>query len=280
MLHIITDGAADLPAEWQETYQIHVVPINIQFDNQTFLQGVDIDDESFYRRIEESGVIPKTSQPSPAQFKAFYEKIARPGDTILSIHVGSKLSGTMDSAIAAARELRDKIHVVPFDSMAGSAAIGWMCREARLLSRRGASLEAILSRLEVSRRKLQVVLALDSLKYARMSGRVNLMQAALASMLRVKPIIMLQDGMLNTVDKARTHTAALQKILSMAEERLGNTRVNLSVVHARNTQAAAKLLDEARQRFNLAAANVLDLSISVAVHLGPGTVGIVLYPDS
>ena len=102
MLRIVTDGAADIPDEWQEKYEFGVCPINIQFGDKTYVQGTELDNEGFYKLVEETGKIPKTSQPSPHQFTELYKKIAQPGDTILSIHVTSKLSGTFASAESAA----------------------------------------------------------------------------------------------------------------------------------------------------------------------------------
>jgi DegV family protein with EDD domain len=147
MLQIVTDGAADMPAGWEKEYDIQVIPINIQFGERTYLQGVDLSNEDFYRLVEESGKIPKTSQPSPFQFKEFYESVAKAGDTILSVHVTSKLSGTFESAVTAARELGDKFNIFPFDSGAGSAALGMMCREARLMERAGTATQQIIERM-------------------------------------------------------------------------------------------------------------------------------------
>ena len=117
--------------------------------------------------------IPKTSQPSPHQFSEFYKNIAQPGETILSIHVTGKLSGTYASALAAGRELAGTYNVLPFDSATGSMAIGFMCRSARLMERAGKSLEQIIQHLEEMRVSGRLVLALDTLKYAQMSGRVG-----------------------------------------------------------------------------------------------------------
>jgi len=193
MIRIVTDGAADMPAGWEKEYDIQVIPINILFGEKTYLQGVDLGNEDFYRLVEESGKIPKTSQPSPFQFKKFYESVANAGDTILSLHVTSKLSGTFESAMTASRELGDKYNIVPFDSGAGSAALGMMCREARLMERAGAATQQIIERMYRIRHEVQIVLTVDKLDYARMSGRVGTLQAALASALNVKPIIVLQE---------------------------------------------------------------------------------------
>ncbi|MFM8322357.1 MAG: DegV family protein, partial [Chloroflexota bacterium] len=183
MLHIVMDSAGDLPDSWQEQYQIQLVPINIHFKEQTFYQGVDLSNADFYRLARESGVIPKTSQPSPQQFIDFYRRIARPGDSILSIHITGKLSGTLASAEMAARELAGELAVHAYDSACGSAGMGFMCREARLMERAGQSLEAILARLDQVRREMRVILTLNTLEFARRSGRVKALQAALASLL-------------------------------------------------------------------------------------------------
>ncbi len=279
MLHIVTDGAADMPHEWQEKYNIHIVPINIQFGESTYLQYRDLDNEGFYRLVEESGKIPKTSQPSPHQLRETYERISKAGDTILSIHVTSKLSGTFESAVAAARELASHIRVIPFDSACGSAGIGFMCRQARLLERAGKSVEEILRALEEARRKVRIVLTLDRLDYARMSGRVGALQASLASLLNVKPIVELRDGILEISEKVRTRGASLQRVLQIASRELESEKVHLAVVHARDEKSAHSLLQEVRKFFrNTQDTLIIDLSIAVTANLGPGTVGIVVYP--
>lgn len=259
MLRIVTDGAADMPQTWKEEYDIQVVPVNIHFGEQTFLSDVDLDREGFYRLVGESKKIPKTSQPSPHQFTEAYKKLAEIGDTILSIHVTSKLSDTYASAVAAGRELADKYRIIPFNSMTGSAGIGILCREARILERARKSVEEIIKHFETLRSRCGVILALDTLEYARMSGRVGTLQAALASILNVKPIAVLKDGVLNMAEKVRTRKASLDRLLEMVKEQVGEREVIMSMVHARNLF-------------------LTDLSISVAANLGPGTVGIVFFP--
>ncbi len=278
MLRIVTDGAADMPPGWAQEYDIQVIPVNIHFGEKTYLQNVDLDNEGFYRLVDESHKVPKTSQPSPHQFGEFYKRIAQAGDTILSIHVTSKLSGTFASAEAAARDLIGQFHVIPFDSLTGSAGIGMMCRVARMMERGGASIEEIVQQLEKMRAQCRIVLALDTLEYARMSGRVGTLQAALASVLNVKPIAMLKDGAINMVEKVRTRHASLERLVEMMVEEFADKPVDMTVVHSRDPQSARALEAQVRQRFNIRELFVTDLSISVAANLGPGTVGLVIYP--
>ena len=278
MLRIVTDGAADLPPGWDKQYGINVIPINIHFGEKTFLQYEELDNEGFYKLVDETKKIPKTSQPSPHQFAEFYKKIARVGDTILSIHVTSKLSGTYASAVTAVQEVKEFFKLVPFDSAGGSIGVGFMCRAARMMEKTGRNVEDIVKYLEGVRDKISITLTLDTLDYARMSGRVGTLSAALASILNVKPIAVLQNGMVNMVEKVRTRKSALERVLEMGKEVFGNQPVYVGVMQARDPEAGKALLEEAKKRFNIKEAFLSELSISLAANLGPGTVGLVLYP--
>jgi len=278
MLHIVTDGAADLPPTWEQEFDIHVIPINIQFGEKTYLQFVDMGFDDFYRKIEETKTIPKTSQPSPHQFSEFYQKIAKPGETILSLHVTSKLSGTYASAVIAAGELKDKFNIITYDTAGGSMGIGFMCRAARQMDRAGKSVEEIIKHLDEVREKVQIILTLDKLDFARMSGRVGTLSAALASILNVKPIAVLKDGIVNMTDKVRTRKASLDRILEVGRQAFGGTPVHLGVVHARDLASGQALLEQAKKVFNVQSFELTDLSIALAINFGPGTVGLVLYP--
>ena len=278
MLRIATDSGGDMPQNWIEKFDIQVIPINIHFGEQAFLQGVNLTNEGFYRLVDESGTIPKTSQPTPHQFVEFYRRIADLGDTILSIHLTRKLSGTYASAEIAAREVDDEFNVIPFDSGGGSAIQGYMCREANEMEQNGAPLHKILDRLSFIRSKTEIILTLDTLDYARMSGRVKALQAALASVLNVKPIVVLRDGILDMSEKVRTRRRSIERILEATYKRVGDQLVNAAVVHARDPKTGRELLERVRTVLNCKQVMFTELSIGIAANLGPGTVGIVAYP--
>jgi DegV family protein with EDD domain len=278
MLRIVTDGAADILPEWQKEFGIDMIPVNILFGEMSYLQGVELDNEGFYKLVEETKRIPKTSQPSPHQFVEFYRKIAQKGDTILSIHITAKLSGTYASAISAAEELKGEFNVVPVDSAVGSLGIGLMCREARKMERAGKSVDEIVKYLENVKHNIRVILTLDTLEYAKMSGRVKTLQAALASLLNVKPIAILRNGDLNMAERVRTRKAALDRVIEIAKEEYGSKPVYLAVVHARDLKSGQSLLDDAKPHFNHKETMISELSISIAANLGPGTVGLIIYP--
>jgi DegV family protein with EDD domain len=275
---IAMDSAGDIHEDWIGEYDIHIIPINIHFGEQMFLQGVDLSNADFYRIVEESGVIPKTSQPTPRQFVDFYRSFAQPGDTILSMHVTGKLSGTLASAELAARELENEFNVIPVDSAGGSAEMGYMCQEARLMERKGAMYDRIVERMNYIAKHVEIILTLDTLEYARRSGRVKALQAALASLLNVKPIVILREGVLELGDRVRTRRRSLEYVLSLISERMGERLVNAAVVHAEDPGSGAILMDAVRAKLNCKQLIMTELSIGVAANLGPGTVGIVAYP--
>lgn len=280
MLRIVTDGAVDIPAEWYQQYDIQRIPINIHFgEEKTYIQDVELDLEGFYKLVDAKNLPhPKTSQPSPHQFVEFYKKIAQPGDTILSIHITSKLSGTYASSVAAAEELKGVYNVVPVDTLCGSMGSAFMCRAARQMERAGKSVDEIVKFIEAVRSKTHIILTLDTLEYARRSGRVGTLSAALASVLNVKPLAMLKDGLVDMVDRVRTRKAAIDRVLELGKELVGDSPVCVGVMHARDLTSGQMLLEEAKKSFNVKESFLTDLSISLAINFGPGTVGLALYP--
>ena len=271
------DGAGDIPEDWLSKYDIQVIPINIHFNNKIFRQGVDLSNDDFYHLVETTGVIPKTSQPTPQQFVEFYTQIAQASDTILSVHVTSKLSGTYDSAVLAAEELKNQLNIIPIDSGSGSLAIGFMCKEIRQLENSGATLPSILSRLNDIRQRVNIVLTLDTLEYARLSGRVKALQAALAALVKIKPIIILKDGALDMREKVRTRQRAMDRVIEIIHERVNDRLINIAVVHSQSLETAKDLMNRVRETFQTNELILSDLSIGIAANLGPGTIGIVAY---
>jgi len=271
------DSAGEIPQEWRSEYDVEVIPVNIHFENKTYQQGVDLSDDDFYQIADSTGVIPKTSQPTPQQFIELYKRIAKASDTILSLHISSKLSGTFNSAVLAAQELKNKLNIIPYDTGSGSAAVGFMCKEARQLDKAGATLQAILARMDVIRQNINVVLTLDTLDYARRSGRVKALPAALASLIKIKPVIILKDGALDMREIVRTRQRAINRVLEIIHQRVDDRLINVAVVHSRSIEAAKQLLQKVNETLHVNEVILSDLSIGVAANLGPGTIGIIAY---
>lgn len=278
-IKVLADSTCDLPANYLRDYDIGIVPINIQFGTDSYQEGITIDQTTFYKKVDELGMIPQTSQPSVGQFAEAYRDYAKQGyDTILSIHVTSKLSGTFNSALLAAQEVEKEIRVVPYDSLAGSAALGYMCVDAVEMARAGQSAEEIIARLTEKRTDLRIFLTLASTKYAQMSGRISHLQGFIASLLNVKPIISLQEGMLLPSGRVRSRQAALAHVLDLTKEAASDKRIKFAVIHGEAQAEAQHLLELGKRSLNCVDAFTDDIAISLAVHFGPGVIGTVIYP--
>jgi DegV family protein with EDD domain len=279
MIKIATDSTCDLPGEYFEEYSISPVPINIHFGTETFEDGVTIDREAFYRKIEELGILPTTSQPSAGQFEQLYVRLQKEGASeIISLHVAAKLSGTYHSAELAKELVEGVVRVYPFDSACGSAGLGFMALEASRMARAGKNATEIVERMKVIRERMTLVLTVKDLRFAQMSGRVGRLQSSLASLLSIKPIVILEGGLLDVTEKVRTQRKAIDRMLEIVAERIGaSAPANLAVVHAQEPDLGRDLLARAKALFDCQESFLTDLTSSLVVHFGPGTLGLIAY---
>jgi DegV family protein with EDD domain len=279
MIKIVTDSTCDLPAELHRQHDITVVPVNIQFGTDSYLDDVTIDSATFYRKIDESGELPKTSQPSAGQFEECYSRLADAGATdIVSIHVTAKLSGTYQSAELAKGMVADRVRIHTFDSACGSGGLGFMCMEAARMAKGGKDVGEILARMETMRAGMNILLTVKDLRFSQMSGRVGKLQGSLASLLNVKPIVLLEDGLLDVVDKVRTQRKAIDRMIDIMIERVDTSApVNLATVHAQAPDMGQALLERTKPMFDCKESFVSELALSLAVQFGPGTLGLIVY---
>jgi DegV family protein with EDD domain len=279
MIRIVTDSACDLPAELYQKHNITVVPINIQFGTETYEDGVTIDRPTFFHKIDELGVLPTTSQPSAGQFEQCYNRLADEGTTdIISIHVTAKLSGTLQSSELAKGMVAGRVQVHPFDSACGSTGQGFLALEAARMAEAGQSVAGILARLEVIRSRISLVLTLKDLRYAQMSGRVGRLQGSLASLLNIKPLVVLEDGLIDVTEKVRTRRKAIDRMIEIVAEQVGTSApVNLAAIHAEAPRDGQLLLERARSIFPCQETFLSNLTTTLVVHFGPGTLGLVAY---
>ncbi len=274
---IVVDSACDFPSDWPYRDRVHIIPLHLIFDDRDLLDGVDISRETLFQQIEAIGKIPKTSQPSPGEFAKFYRQLASRYQALISIHLGAKLSGTYQSAVLGAQLVADDITVYPFDSHSGSAGEAFLAEEAIDMIDDGAALDAIIQRLELVRDRIQIFLTPRDLRYARMSGRVNAINAFIAATLRITPIVILTAGELVASERARSRKQAIAKMVQMMKERLGDGPVKIAIVHAQAPEDAEFFKQTLLSTFQPQELWIAGLSNAVSAHLGPGTIGIVGY---
>lgn len=282
-MRVVMDDAGDVPAEMIREHNIKVVPVNVTFGTEEYLTGVTIDSEQFYEKTKEVGDhnFPKTSQPTPYQFVEAFKSILDEGEKeILAITVGEKLSGTYASALAAADDLAGQGTFHIFDSMGGSAAQGYMVIEAARLIEKSAGIDEIMARLRQMRDTQVVTFLIDSLEYALKGGRVSLLQSTMASLLRIKPIMKLEDGLIVEAGKVRTYNKALDYIVDFVHQRVGDQPVKTAFIHARDLEGAQALRIKAKARLRATEEIIQEMAVPVAINLGPGALGLVAIPES
>jgi DegV family protein with EDD domain len=277
MIRIIADSTCNLSQDLIDKHNILIAPISIQFGEESFEEDIDIDRPTFYRKIDEMGIIPTTSQPTPAWYAKHYQEADPEQDQLLVITITQKHSGTYDSAILA-KSMVPEANVTVFDSANISLATGWMILEAARAVEEGKNLETILTRLEYIRDNCCLYLTPAVLKYLQMSGRVGKLQGALGSLLSLKPIIAVTDGALAAMENVRTRGKSLERLLNLVEEAVGTQPANVAVIHARDEEAGQFLLKSVKERLNVQEVLYGDLVASLAVHGGPGVVALFAYP--
>ncbi len=275
MIKIVTDSTADVPAALQQQYDMRVVPINIQFAQETYREGIDIDRPTFFRELEVC--MPKSSQPAPGQFVEVFKPLVAQGHSIITVVVTSKHSGTYQSAMLAKSMLPDA-EIEVFDSLSISIGTGYHALAAARAAEQGKSMSEIMQLLEGIRARTNLYFTPATLKYLQRSGRVGNLAGALLSLLSVKPIIKTDDGTLAVCEKIRTRSKSLDRLVELTAEAVGTTEpVKLAVIHAEAGDEAEALRARLERDFHCDEMHVVDLACSLTVHGGPGIIGIVSY---
>ena len=291
MIRIVTDSTCDLPEAELERHRILVVPINVQFGQESYQEGITLSRSAFYEKVDALNMIPTTSQPSLGQFQQAYRLAAAEPDTegVLSLHITSHLSGTYDSAVVAASQMTEAPPIQVFDSLSGSMGLGFMVLEAAHLAESGGSAAEILARLAVLRERMLIFFSLNDLRYARMSGRVGISKALLTSLLHIKPMLTDREGRLALLQRVRSQAQALARLVDILVEALedaGSTDLSergparIAVIHASAPELGEQLRDKLAKRLRTTEILVQELSMGIAVHFGPRTVGVVGYKPS
>lgn len=269
---IVTDSTADIPKDSAEALGITVIPLTVNFGMKQYLDGIDIESEQFYRMLASANPLPTTSQPSPAEFQQLYERLLQDHDSVLSIHLSAGLSGTLSSAAAAQEMVQGDVHLI--DSRSISLGIGALVVEAVELVKQGLYAAEIAERLLAARDRIEVLFTLDTLEYLHKGGRIGRVQAMMGSLLNIKPIVRVVDGIYVTAGKARRQEQALKTMAELFTSLANGRQVKrIAVAHGAALGAAqtlAKLLEQTLgQKIDL----LTQVGPVIGVHTGPGTIG-------
>ena len=276
-LRIITDSTADLPDDIVQRYNITVVPLKVFFGEEVYLDRVEITSEEFFRR-QTKGEISSTSQPSPAEFVECYTPLVKAGDEIISIHISSLMSGTVQSANLAKTMLNYPGLEVVDSGMAG-VALGILVLNAARASGEGKGREEIKGLISRWISELEVYFMVDSLEYLQRGGRIGKAQAFLGTLLSVKPLLTIGGGLVSPYEKVRGKSKALARIISILGEKYGyGARIQCLVTHGDFLQGAEELKKGLRENFDCAEIIDTRLGTVVGTHVGPSLAGCVCLP--
>ncbi len=278
-MKIVTDCAADMPAEERKNLDVVEAPLYIQFPEGE-VNSADLTPDEFYNRLEAMRPeIPTTAQPSSGVFADLYQKLAETSKNIMSIHISSGLSGTFNSARLGAEQVKDAV-VNVLDTMTLSGGERFQVIAAAMASKAGWGLDAIKERMSSIREQTEVIYTLETLEYLARGGRIGRVQALMGSALKLKPIIRVDraDGKYSTVSKSRTIPRALESIADHLQEMYKDTPVWVTVLHGRFQDGADKLSDILSERLNAAKIETMRISPVLGVHTGPGIVGAAVVP--
>ena len=270
MTRIVVDSTLDVPDDQIKANNILVVPLNVHFGDETFKDKVELSTDEFFDRLSKVSKLPTTSQPSPGEFIEAYKSIPA-SEPIISIHIASQLSGTVESARLAAKELSGReIHVI--DSGNVTWAAGLLALVAADAIREGKSADQVEKAVEKAKPRARLVAILDTLKYAIMGGRVSRVQGAVGGLLRVKPLLTCQEGVVGRLPPARTWSQAYDKLVDDIKERGGPER--LAVINTQAPEAMEKLKDRLAKEFGDDGILGGTLGAVVGTYAGPGAVGV------
>jgi DegV family protein with EDD domain len=278
-MKIVTDCAADMSAQELEQLDVVQAPLFIQFPEGE-VSSADISADEFYNRLEAMRpTIPTTAQPSSGIFADLYRKLAEKEKEILSIHVSSGLSGTINSARDGGELVKSIAHVSYWDTLTLSGGERFQVMAAALASKANWAMQSIQDRLGKIRERTEVIYTLDTLEYLARGGRIGRVKAMAGALLNLKPVIRVDaDGKYTTVTSARTLTKSINAITEHLYHRYNNTPLWVTVLHGRFAEKAEILTNELMSRMNIAKLEVARISPVLGVHTGPGIVGAAVVP--
>ncbi len=273
---IVTDSTAYLPEKYLQQYNISITPLSVIWGTDVYRDGVDILPEDFYKRLANSKTMPTTSQVTPAVMQSKFESLLEQGYDVLGIFVSSKISGTFQSAVQA-RELitgaENKIGLV--DSLSTTMAMGMPVLTAARAADAGENLSECEKIAENACAYSGVLFVMETLEFMRRGGRIGGAQALLGSVLNIKPVLEMRDGVIEAVDKVRTKQKAIQRAVEVVSERIkGKAPIRLAVTHANSEADALSMLESARTELNPIETFFCPLSPVIGTHTGPGTVAL------
>lgn len=272
-VRVVTDSTCDLPRDIIERYGITVVPLTVAFDDEELLDGIDITPQQFYARLALAQRLPRTSQPPVERFLAAYRTFAE-GDEVVSIHISSRLSGTLNSASVAREQLAGEMHIDLVDSHTVSMGLGGVVLAAAIAAAQGKPLAEVAAAAHRTIDHVRVVALVDTLEYLRRGGRIGRARSLIGSLLSIKPLLHVDRGEVAPFERVRTRSRAVQRLFEIATE--DRTLKRVFVASGGNDAEAAEFLERLRPLMPHTEFHLAQIGPVVGVHAGPNVLGVAL----
>ncbi|WP_088072952.1 DegV family protein [Gottfriedia luciferensis] len=277
-IKIVTDSTADLLKEDIENLNITIIPLSIQINGETYLDGVDISPKQFIDEMQKSVELPKTSQPAVGTFVELYEKLTADGSKVISIHLSSGLSGTYSTACAASSMVDGDVTVI--DSAFITRAMAFQVLEAAKMADEGSTVEEIVTRITEIKNNTYLYIMVDTLENLVKGGRIGKGKAFIGSLLNIKPIASLEGGVYSPVGKARSHTQVVKTLTKYFEQDTnGKTIKGVGIAHADAPELADTIKNSIQQLTNIEINKTYYTTPVISTHTGKGAIGFVFYAE-
>lgn len=279
MIKILTDSTADLPRDYLERYHIAVVPLTLTWQGCTYVDdGVNLNRRELYQKLRGAKQLPITSQPSLGDFDRVYRELTADGSEVLFLTISSEMSGTSRAARSAADAL-PAARICVYDTRHVSVALAVLVLWAAQMAAAGATLEQITASLDRLLDRSGIVFLVDSLEYLRLGGRIGTAAAMVGTLLNVKPLLTVRDGLIQPLCKVRTKKLAKEQMLAKLDEQVpAGSRIWGGVAHCDNPEEAQWMAEELRRGYDCAELFVAEMGPVVGTHVGPGLFGCAIFP--
>lgn len=274
---VVTDGASSLTPAMGKEHGLHVVPVYVTFNEQTYRSGVNLDAAEFYRLLRSNKKLPVTAQPTAQDFVDLYTKLAEEVDEIVTVVVSHHMSATLQSALMAKEQFKTvPVHVS--DSESVSLGLGMVAIAAAHAAMHGQDAQQVIRLVERIKQSMNVVFTVETLEYLQKGGRIGGATAFLGSALNIKPILHVKDGRIEPLERVRTRKRAVARLLELVEEKVGKSEAHFAVLHCEADEAARELGEQVKAKFKCAELVIAEAGPVIGTHAGPGTLGLSFYP--
>lgn len=276
-IKIICDSLSDVNKEYLHQYDIDVVPLTLILDGKEYRDSIDIEPEEFYKILREKDVTPKTSQATYAQFKEVFDKYTKEGKKILYISGSAAATGTCQSAIMAKNDTEGDIYI--YDSNNLTFGAGFFVVKAAEMIKEGKTIEEVFTALDEIKEKYIMMFSVDTLEYLKKGGRISSTKATVGSLLNIKPILEVKDGLVSQVGQVRGKKNVMNKMIDYIKERLGDDieQEEVYIGYSDDLKEREKLTEIAKEVFKPKKIGYFMIGTCVGAHSGPGVGGILVF---